>query len=354
MTQYEISTLNLGQSLDNLANLDPRGYGVCNILYSYSHQSMGESLCMNAAKKIMTSVKQNDVVFILTGFVLHPFEKAETDGIIGSILIARTLYRAFKIKPVIVCPKEAVKAVNALTKMIKLNPQTDEDKFLSSDKSLLVIEFTKDIKLATKQSETIIQKLNPNAVISVECSGANALGVYHNAVGLDVTRLQAKEDVLFDILKRKGVFNLSIGDLGNEVGMGALKSVEEVVPYLKKGGCRCGCDGGIKANTSADNVITATISDWGAYAFISALAYVCRDKSLLFSVSFYKKLVKKSVKKGLIDMYGEHIPKIDGIGLKIHALILDLMGELVKSTFSHEEKTKTWFEKVDKLNFFNK
>ena len=34
MTQKELTVLNLGQSLDDLANLDPRGYGVCKILHS--------------------------------------------------------------------------------------------------------------------------------------------------------------------------------------------------------------------------------------------------------------------------------------------------------------------------------
>ena len=36
MTQHELTVLNLGQSLDDLANLDPRGYGVCKILYKAS------------------------------------------------------------------------------------------------------------------------------------------------------------------------------------------------------------------------------------------------------------------------------------------------------------------------------
>ena len=31
MTQQELTVLNLGQSLDDLANLDPRGYGVSSL-----------------------------------------------------------------------------------------------------------------------------------------------------------------------------------------------------------------------------------------------------------------------------------------------------------------------------------
>ena len=34
MTQKELTDLNIGENLDTLANLDPRGYGVCRILYA--------------------------------------------------------------------------------------------------------------------------------------------------------------------------------------------------------------------------------------------------------------------------------------------------------------------------------
>ena len=354
MTQYEISKINLGQSLDNLSNLDPRGYGVCNLLYLHSKKLSTTPLSINGAEKLKSTLKKCDVVFILTGFVLYPYNKAETDGAIGSILLAKTLYDAFNIKPVIICPKEAVKAVFKMAKSLSFAPQLEISKFLRVNNSLLIVEFTKDKALAVSQGENLINNLNPTAVISVECSGANEIGVYHNAVGIDVSNLQSKQDVIFETLKQKGVLNLSIGDLGNEIGMGAIMGIEEDIPYLKKGACSCGCGGGTKAKTSADNVITATISDWGAYALICAIAFVCQNCNLLPSISLYKKIVKTAVNNGLIDMYGEHIPKIDGIGLNIHTKIISLMSELVKSTISHQGKTKTWFDKIDKLNSFNK
>ena len=34
MDQKALTDLNIGENLDNLANLDPRGYGVCRILYN--------------------------------------------------------------------------------------------------------------------------------------------------------------------------------------------------------------------------------------------------------------------------------------------------------------------------------
>ena len=60
MTQQELTLRNLGQSLDDLANLDPRGYGVCKILYDASRKYTGSPTSMNAARKLAQTVKDVD------------------------------------------------------------------------------------------------------------------------------------------------------------------------------------------------------------------------------------------------------------------------------------------------------
>ena len=114
MTQQELTILNLGQSLDDLANLDPRGYGVCKILYSASRKLSDKPLCMNAAEKLIKTVKRGDRVFILSGFVLPPWNKAETDGIVSAVLLGRAMIKGLGAKPVVVCPKECAEAVKAM------------------------------------------------------------------------------------------------------------------------------------------------------------------------------------------------------------------------------------------------
>lgn len=65
MTQQELTLHNLGQSLDDLANLDPRGYGVCKILYDASRKYTGSPTSMNAARKLVQTVKDGDIVYIM-------------------------------------------------------------------------------------------------------------------------------------------------------------------------------------------------------------------------------------------------------------------------------------------------
>ena len=42
MTNEELTIYNMGENLDTLMNLDPRGYGVCRILYASSRAYTGE------------------------------------------------------------------------------------------------------------------------------------------------------------------------------------------------------------------------------------------------------------------------------------------------------------------------
>ena len=84
-----------------------------------------------------------------------------------------------------------------------------------------VVAFTKDKAKAPAQAKALADKILPAAVISVEACGGNAKGVYHNAVGKDVTALEAKSDVLWNELRARGVPNVAIGDLGNGHHWGA-------------------------------------------------------------------------------------------------------------------------------------
>ncbi|GIM30630.1 hypothetical protein CPJCM30710_32960 [Clostridium polyendosporum] len=353
MTQEELTILNIGENLDSLMNLDPRGYGVCRILYSAAREYTKEPLTMNSAKKLLNTLKEDDLVYIMTGFVLFPFKKAEMDGIVSTMLLGRALVKGFNVKPVIICPQDNIEAVKNLSYTIGLDFQNNIEDLKQYPLSLAGITFTKDIKQAEKQADELIAKGLPSAVISIECPGANSLGVYHNAIGLDVSELEAKQDIIFTKLKKKGVLNIAIGDLGNEIGMGTIKEhLEEYVPYAAKGSCSCGCNGGIVSNVKADNIITATVSDWGCYGLIGALSYLKKDLNIMHTKEMEEEAIVTASRSGMIDMYGELIPAIDGCGLSMNMSIVNLMRECISSAMKLEKTCTTWFEKVIELGFY--
>ncbi len=354
MTQQQLTIENLGQSLDDLANLDPRGYGVCKILYQASRRYTGGPTCMNAANKLAETVKEGDFVYILTGFVLRPYKKAEMDGIVSALLLARALVIAFGAKPVIICPEDNYKAVQKLAVCVGLHLIENVEDLKEIPVSMGVVCFTKDAAKASEQADQIIQSMHPKALVSIECPGANELGVYHNAVGLDVTSLEAKQDILFEKVQEMGVLNIAIGDLGNELGMGTIgDTLREYIPYAAKGACSCGCGSGIAVRTKADHIITATVSDWGCYAMIAALAYLMEDLEIMHTPELEKEAIETASSSGMIDMYGWLVPAIDGFGLTMNVSIVSLMREMVKSAMELKVKCKQWFEKVDELGYFD-
>ena len=110
MTRDELEKRNIGENLDALMCLDPRGYGVCRILYAGSRAYTGEPIAMHAAQALCKAVKPGDPVYILVGFVLLPHKVPEMDGSVSAILLARALVLAFGAKPILVCPGDSVPA----------------------------------------------------------------------------------------------------------------------------------------------------------------------------------------------------------------------------------------------------
>ena len=105
--------------------------------------------------------------------------------------------------------------------------------------------------------------------------------------------------------------------------------LEEYIPYAAKGKCNCGCNGGIAVATKADNIITATVSDWGCYGLIAAIAYLKKDLEILHTKEMQEEAMVVASRSGMIDMYGWLVPAIDGFGLSMNLSMVNLMRECV-------------------------
>lgn len=353
MNREELTLLNVGDDLDSLMNIDPRGYGVCRILYDGAREFTGEPLCVNGAKGLAKNVKQGQKVFILTGFVLLPWEEAETDGIISSVLFARFLIKAFGAKPVLIVPDQCTKAIVAMSRVLDFQISYDLDDI--GDNTVCVVEFTKNLDDAETQSEEILSHGLPCAVISNEAPGRNRNGYYHNAVGVNTTNVEAKYDVLFKKCQQLGIYNLSIGDLGNEIGMAAIEDhIRQYIPYAEEGGCKAGTGFGILADTAADNIITATCSDWGCNALMAATAFVLGKPELFHSQEEQSAAMDAAAGAGMLDMYGEARPYIDGIGKNINLPMVAMMKAIIEYPPTVANKTEAWFDNTLKKGFFTR
>lgn len=354
MNREALTKRNIGENLDMLMTLDPRGYGVCRILYDGCRKMTGEPLTIKAAEALCSTIKENDIVFLFTGFVLLPYRVPEMDGMVGTILMARALIEAFHAKPVIICPEECVKAVIKCGHTVGYQVYEDMDLVKEMPLCIGVIPFTKDSSAAKAQAESVCETIMPDAMIAIEAPGANAVGKYHNAVGKDVTELEAKSDVLWNYLREKQVPSIAIGDLGNEIGMHNLSAhIKKYIPYTAKNECACGCGGGILAATEADYVITATCSDWGCYGLIAALAFLKKKIDILHGESLEEEVMKEASRNGMIDMTGSLRPGIDGFDMKMNAGIVSMMRQCTEYALRHDGEFNHWFEPVLAKGFFD-
>lgn len=353
MNREELTLLNIGEDLDSLMNLDPRGYGVCRILYEGSRKYTGEPISTHAAKGLVKNVVSGEKVFILTGFVLLPWEEAETDGIISSTVFARFLIKAFGAKPVMIVPEQCTKAIKAMSRVLDFDTTTDIDNI--GDNQVCIVEFTKNDDEADSQADEILSHGLPCAIITNEAPGRNKNGYYHNAVGVNTTDVEAKYDVLFRKCQELGIYNLSIGDLGNEIGMAAIEDhIRKYIPYAEKGGCKAGTGFGILADTAADDIITATCSDWGCNALMAATAFILGNPDLFHSAEEQAAAMDAAAGAGMLDMYGEARPYIDGIGKNINLPMVSMMKAIIEYPPTVLEKTQAWFENTLKKGFFTK
>ena len=353
MNRDELEKRNVGENLDALMNLDPRGYGVCRILYAGSRKAPGEPLTLHAAQTLVDAVKPGDLVYILTGFVLLPHKVPEMDGMVSSMLLARALVLAFGAKPIIVCPEDSVQAVKNCAAVVGLHIYEDIADVLELPMSMGVQRFTKDVNRAGDEADALLAQGMPAAVISIEAPGANDVGVYHNAGGLDVSALEAKSVVLWEKLRALGVPSVAIGDLGNEIGMGRIaEHIRTYVPFTDKGECSCGCRGGILAASTTDCIITATCSDWGCYGLMAAIAYLKRDIDILQTEEMETELMRAAARCGLIDMTGSLLPGIDGFDTKLNVSILSLMRQCTDYALRYSHNSDRWFGPVLAKHFF--
>ncbi len=351
MNREELTLLNIGENLDNIMNLDPRGYGVCRILYDGSRKFTGEPTSTHAAKGLIANVKKGGLVYILTGFILVPWNEAETDGIISSTVFAKFLINAFGAKPVMIIPQECDKAVKAMSKVLGMQIVNDIDSI--GENTVCVIHFTKNKDDAPKQADEILSHGKPCVCFTNEAPGGNKNGYFHNATGVNTTDCEAKFDVLFNKCKELGVWNLSIGDLGNEIGMGAIEEhIRKYIPYAELGGCKAGTGFGILADTAADNIITATVSDWGCNALMAATAFILKKPELFHDASLQAEVMEAAAGAGMLDMYGEARPFIDGFGENINCPMVSLMKALIEYPPTVTDKTQHWFDNTIRKGFF--
>lgn len=254
------------------------------------YKTYTKEYCQIAAKEFLKLKK--GTVFLYTGFSVN--EIAETDGPLGTYFLAKAL-KKLAYNPIIICDKICKNFFNDF-KTLYLNHKDCEKENLLK----------------------ILDKYQPICHFSIERCGRNFENKYTNAKNEDISDLTPPIDFLF-LLGANNSPTFAIGDGGNEIGMGNFK--EFIKNSLKIEPCIIKCD----------YPIIASVSNWGAYGFISSLQKFSKV-SLLPNFQEVDTYLEYIVSLGAVDgLTKKNEKSVDGKDWEIEEKILQQLKVLIKN-----------------------
>ncbi len=255
------------------------------ILRGYKKDSYAEK----AARTILSW--ERGKVFLATGFYVAGF--AETDGPVGTVFLAKAL-KKLGFEPVI------------------LTDDFCKGFFEPEGIKVLYMPFDADVSWCMEE----LGIYSPVGLISIERCGENAVREYANMRGVSITDKTAAADLFFRIAL--GIIpTIGVGDGGNEIGMGNMASIIEEKLSLNP------------CVITVDELVIATVSNWGAYAII---AYLERLSGVKVFMKFEeaRAFIKKTVEIGSVDgVLKKPIVSVDGFSMDVEKEIIDSLGDAI-------------------------
>lgn len=195
-----------------------------------ARSALPPAYCLRAARHLRDA---SGTVIIGTGFPVT--DTFETDGPVGAIALYQSL-EELGAEPVIACGPPLSGAIAGDYRTLELVARNLED--------------------ATREATAALRRLQPEAVVSIECPGLTGDGHYYNMRGENITSRCA----FFDpYITHAACPTIAIGDGGNEIGMG---NIAAAIAELDITAAITGCD----------ELLVADVSNWGAYGLIALLA----------------------------------------------------------------------------------
>jgi hypothetical protein len=347
----ESRTKALCESLDTLVNIDWMQRGnIMGKFYTAARDRDADPLVYSAAHGLAERLPRNGLVMLTGGNIVLPtyLDIGETDGPAGVAILARALLLGLNASPVVLTEGQLVPgvadvmraagfAVVPLDGLMKY--RDDEFAFAREEMVATVIPFPDEDDAARSAAEHLIDDLSPSAVIAIEKIGMNKQGVYHSSRGTDMSEGMARLDYLFNRARDEGIFTIGIGDGGNEIGYGVIQNtVREHKLYGDQ--CRCPCGGGIATVTETDVLVTAEVSNWGAYAVAAGLLCMLDKPELVHGRWLETRLLDATARAGFIHLAHEVGPSVDSFSLEVNLCLAELIQEL-----AHKSKYD-WFARA--------
>ena len=257
--------------------------------------ALSPGYCYRAARMILDN---KGTVLIGTGFPVSG--SFESDGPIGAIALYRVLME-LNCEPVVVCAPP-------ISKILTRNFMTYELPLVDWEKS----------KPVARQA---LKDLEPSLIVSIERPGVTGDGCYYNMRKVDITQLTGKFDLF---LQESRCPSIAFGDGGNEIGMGNVRDALATLDI-------------IPAITTCDELVIASVSNWGVYGVIAALCRLLNKD--LFQIFDPKTIADYLVDNGCVDgVTTRQESSEDGFPISVGISIIDQLRDLVFKPESNESE----------------
>jgi len=241
--------------------------------------------CTRAGKLLL---ENRGRVLIGTGFPVGG--SFETDGPVGAIALYRVLERLGH-EPIFGCAPP-------ISQVLARDFRTLEVPILSWEATVPVVQ-------------AALAEIRPSVIVSIERPGVAADGRYYNMRGRDISDFLAKFDLFFNLCECP---TIGVGDGGNEIGMGNALAELVHLPI-------------VPSVTSCDELVIATVSNWGVYGIITAMSRELHQD--LFSLFDPVEIVRHLVDRGAVDgKTGAAECTEDGFPLAVGLSIIERLREL--------------------------
>lgn len=329
----------LAAAIDHLMTVDVPGRGFVAEAYRLARARAARPLIEDAGERLLSALagEETPVVFIVTGATSQriglPDHIGELDGPPGAIALARTLALAMKAVPVLLTDPGQGGMLSQAASSLGLYTLPVEQVARQAAKtthaaSVAVMEIPDQDGPARDQARQLVASLKPVAAIAIEKAGKNERGVFHNSQKVDTSPGKARADELFQACRAAGILTIGIGDGGNEIGMGAIREdLVRIFPHM--GRCICPCGGSILAGQETDCLLVATVSNWGAYALATYLAFASGQPYAAHSPAREKRLLDGCARAGYMHLDGLHVPAADGLPSEVHEAFVRLLSTMV-------------------------
>lgn len=253
----------------------------------------------NPLDRLQESLAKITGVVILTGFPvrlgLHNFT-GETDGPLGAANLAFA-FESIGVPVWLLTDEEAYWVVNAAVtrRGCKCRP-------------LMLPKYEADEFIAAQ-----LDAIKPSHVLTIERPGKARDGHYHNMRGGIIDAMFVDASSIIEAARERGITTISIGDGGNEIGMGAL--AETIEKYVPHGEAIC-------AREVADIALISGVSNWWGWG-VSALLSRMYGINLLPSDDMEWGMLHEMVLAGSVDGCTKKPEEtVDNLPMEVHLGVL--------------------------------